>query len=235
MPIPHNLSVPMRVSAKERALAQIQDWIVDGTLEGGEKLNDAELAQVLGMSRTPIREALQALAHDGFVEMRPGRETRVAPIDPTTIDRLYPPLAALDAVAAETAAKSINAASVDQLRALNQQLADSIAKRDTFAALEADEQFHNVIVDLADNPYLTPLVATLHRHVRRLRYTFFRDVSASAFADASVSEHAAIIKALEAGDAGEAGRLMRQNWLRPMDEMRAFWGKQSISGEPADG
>lgn len=81
MPVPHNFSSPVRMSAKERALSQIQRWIIEGTLEPGEKLIDAELAESLGVSRTPIREALQLLEVQGLVSMHPGKETRVMIIE----------------------------------------------------------------------------------------------------------------------------------------------------------
>ena len=68
MPIPTNHSKPIRTTAKENAFNQLQQWIIDGTLHPGEKLNDTELAQALGVSRTPIRESLQLLEVQGFVK-----------------------------------------------------------------------------------------------------------------------------------------------------------------------
>ena len=72
MPIPQNYSAPVKLSAKDRAYNQIQEWIVDGTLVPNEKINDAQLANALGISRTPVREALQLLALQGLVAMKPG-------------------------------------------------------------------------------------------------------------------------------------------------------------------
>lgn len=83
MPIPSNISKPVRQTAKTIALEQIQKWIVEGILAPGEKINDDELAKALGISRTPVREALQLLAVQGFVEMSPGRETRISQIEKT--------------------------------------------------------------------------------------------------------------------------------------------------------
>ncbi|MDY7046863.1 GntR family transcriptional regulator, partial [Virgibacillus sp. M23] len=65
MPVPKNFSSPVRMTAKERALSQIQRWIIDGTLQPGEKLIDAELAESLAVSRTPISEAFQLLEVQG--------------------------------------------------------------------------------------------------------------------------------------------------------------------------
>ena len=106
MPIPRDVPKMERISAKQRALEQIQRWIIEGTLRPGEKILDGELAEVLGMSRTPVREALQILEMQGFVEMHPGSATKVTSIRREDVFRIYPPLAALDATAesAETSA-----------------------------------------------------------------------------------------------------------------------------------
>lgn len=221
MPIPQDFVAPLQMSAKERALEEIQRWIVDGTLAAGEKLSDADLAQALGMSRTPVREALQVLAQEGFVEMRAGKLTRVTQVDPTAIGQVYPLLAALEAVAANSAAATMDAASLEQLRTINEQLRGAIRLNDAFGTLASDEQFHSLIVEAADNPYLTPLASTLHRHLLRLQYAFFRD--ASFLVASSVLEHEAIIEALAARSGADAARWMQQNWLRPMEEMEAFW------------
>ncbi|MEC1737002.1 GntR family transcriptional regulator [Bacillus mojavensis] len=81
MPIPSNAPKPKRQTAKKLAFEQIQKWIVEGVLMPGEKLNDDALAKALGVSRTPVREALQLLEMQGFVEMSPGKETRISQIE----------------------------------------------------------------------------------------------------------------------------------------------------------
>jgi DNA-binding GntR family transcriptional regulator len=91
MPLPTNFSTPIRLSAKDQAFNQIQQWIIDGTFHPGEKLNDGKLAKVLGISRTPVREALQTLQAQGFVEMHPGKETRVTMIEKEDISKILPP------------------------------------------------------------------------------------------------------------------------------------------------
>nr|MDH3161656.1 GntR family transcriptional regulator [Bacillus licheniformis] len=104
MPIPKNYTPQVRLSAKEKAFHQLRRWIVDGTLEPGEKVTDVDLAEALGVSRTPVREALQLLESQGFVEMKPGKETKITLIHPDDALAVYPPLAHLQALAAELAA-----------------------------------------------------------------------------------------------------------------------------------
>lgn len=77
MPIPQNYKKQGRVSAKSLVLNQLQDWIIEGVLKPDEKINDGELAEALGVSRTPVREALQILELSGLVEMVPGQKQKL--------------------------------------------------------------------------------------------------------------------------------------------------------------
>ncbi|CAH1208881.1 HTH-type transcriptional repressor RspR [Paenibacillus plantiphilus] len=220
MPIPTSYSTPARVSAKERALSQIQRWIIDGTLQPGEKLVDAELAEALGVSRTPVREALQLLEVQGLVEMHPGRDTRVQTIEKDDILKMYTTLAALHALAAETASTLIRPEEIELLRGLNAEFAAAIENGQPYRAMEIDEQLHNLIVEVSDNSYVAAFSASLQIHIRRFKYVFLaQPVSATA---ASVEEHAAIIKVLEQGDHEAAASVMKQNLLRPMRELHAI-------------
>ncbi|GLI09754.1 GntR family transcriptional regulator [Paenibacillus tyrfis] len=217
MPIPGNFSTPIRLSAKERALSEIQRWIIDGTLHPGEKLLDADLAEALGVSRTPVREALQLLEAQGLVELHPGKETRVKLIEKDDILKMYPTLASLHALAAEQAAPYVLPGHIEQLKELNARFTDAIAVGQPFQAMEWDEQFHNLIVDIADNPYIASFGASLQIHIRRFKYVFLKQPIAAT--QASVQEHAAVIQALEKREPEAAAAMMKQNLLRPMREL----------------
>ncbi|WP_126426986.1 GntR family transcriptional regulator [Brevibacillus marinus] len=217
MPIPQNQAKLPRLSAKDRVFQQLQRWIVDGTIQPGEKLQDAEIAEALGVSRTPVREALQLLQVMGFVEMNPGRDTRVTTIAKDDILKVYPVLASLHALAAELAAAAIRPEQLARLRRINDQFAATLAQKEAYQAMELDEQFHGEILDAAANPYITSFSGTLQMHIRRLKYVFLQRPIADA--RKSVAEHAAIVEALERRDGEAAAALMKQNWLRPMHEI----------------
>ncbi|WP_404447043.1 GntR family transcriptional regulator [Sutcliffiella horikoshii] len=223
MPIPSNYSSPTRVSAKKRAFAQIQEWIIDGTLQPKEKLNDAELAQALGVSRTPIREALQLLNVQGLVEMFPGVGTQVTSVNKEDITKILPPLGALEALAAELATPLITQDTIDTLREINTKFAHAIKKGDFYSALKQDEQFHNIIVENAQNPYLANSVSNLQAHV--LRLYFHQSIILTG---ASIEEHESMLKAFENRDKETAAKIARTNWLRAIDE---FYAEQKDSGE----
>lgn len=212
MPIPSDFLTPNRLSAKERAFNQIQEWIIDGTLQPKEKLNDAELAQALGVSRTPVREALQLLNVQGFVEMQPGVATQVTTVNKDDISKILPPLAVLQALASELATPVIDNQSIDSLHDINIEFAKAITEGDYYSALKLDEQFHKSIVDITQNPYITNTISMLQAHVRRL---FFH--KSIILTTDSVKEHEAILQAFECRDKEAASSIARKNWLRPID------------------
>ncbi|WP_134701658.1 GntR family transcriptional regulator [Ammoniphilus sp. YIM 78166] len=217
MPVPKDYLAPHRISAKERALSQLQRWIIDGTLQPGEKLNDMELAEALGLSRTPIREALQLLEVQGFVEMQPGKITRVTLIEKEDILKIYPPLATLQSLAAELATPVIDKTQIQSLRELNQQFGEMIQKQQLFKAMELDEQFHDIILDAANNPYITSFCTTLQMHIRRFKYVLLQQPLSTTIH--SLEEHEAMISAFESRNPEQAAEAMRMNWVRAMNEL----------------
>lgn len=224
MPIPDFLPKLERKSAKLRAFTLLQQWIKNGTFAPGEKISDTELAKALGLSRTPIREALQMLEMQGFIEMKPGSVTRVTTIEKEDIFKIYPPLAALDAIAAETAAEKIDSATIKILREINQQFATALMKQKIDEALELDERFHQTILKVAENPFLTSFITTLQMHVSRFKYVFLQQPEVNS--QRSVEEHEAILDAFENKNSEKAGRMIYQNWMRSMTEIVKQLGKE---------
>ena len=213
MPIPLNHNKPVRISAKENAFNQLQQWITDGTLRPEEKLNDNELARALGVSRTPIRESLQLLEVQGFVEMFPGKATQVTKVKKEDIIDLLPPLAALQALSAELAVPNLNEEIIRNLEDSNERFSKAVHTEDYFLALKVDEEFHQIIVDAANNPYITSMVASLQAHVRRL--FFHNSIVLTTY---SIQQHDTIIDCLKKRDALLVSQLMRDNWLRAIED-----------------
>lgn len=213
MPIPIDHAKPIRKTAKENAFIQIQQWIIDGTLHPGEKLNDIELAKALGVSRTPIRESLQLLEVQGFVEMFPGKATQVTGVDKGSITDLLPPLAALQALSAELAIPHLTDNTIALLESTNKRFSEAVHAKNYFSAIKIDEEFHQIIVQTANNPYILSMVASLQAHVRRL---FFHN--SIVLTEKSIEEHDLIIKLMKDGNASTVSSVMRDNWLRAIDE-----------------
>jgi len=217
MPVPTDHAKPLRVSAKENAFNQLQQWIIDGTLHPGEKLNDTELAAALGVSRTPIRESLQLLEVQGFVRMYPGKATQVTEVDKESITDLLPPLAALQALSAELAIPQLTEETIALLESTNRRFAHAVYTENYFSALKIDEEFHQIIVDVADNPYIISMVASLQAHVRRL---FFHN--SIILTEKSIDEHDKIITLMKNRDEENVSAIMRGNWLRAIEEFHSL-------------
>ena len=217
MPVPQNFKAPARMSAKEKAFDQIQRWIIDGTLQPGEKLLESELSESLGVSRTPIREAFQLLEVKGLVATYPGKETKVTGVEKGDIFKLYSTLAALHASAAEVAAKLIRPEQIRHLIDLNTEFERAVGSDQPYLAMETDEEFHNAIVELSSNPYTASFSDSLQVHIRRFKYVFLQQPIDST--QASVDEHFAIIRAFQSRDGAAAHEAMKQNLIRPMREL----------------
>ncbi|MDM5303258.1 GntR family transcriptional regulator [Bacillus subtilis] len=213
MPIPSNISKPVRQTAKTIALEQIQKWIVEGILAPGEKINDDELAKALGVSRTPVREALQLLAVQGFVEMSPGRETRISQIEKNDVFKVYPPMAALQSTAVELAIENIQSSHLEEMAAINQQMKTAIDRNEIYEALELDKAFHDVMIDAADNEYIRNFTSVLHMHILRLEYLFFKSPQNS------IEEHEQMIQACKEKDRKKAAELTYSNWIKPIQDI----------------
>lgn len=213
MPIPANHAKPVRQSAKESAFNQLQQWIIDGTLLPGEKLNDGELAEALGISRTPVRESLQLLEVQGFVKMYPGKATQVTEIEREAIKDLLPPLAALQSLSAELAIDHLTEDHLLQLEAINERFAKAIDSNNGYGALKVDEAFHQLIVDITKNTYIQGMVESLQPHVRR--HFFHHSI---VLTEQSVEEHSTIIAAMKDDNKEKAVAVMKENWLRTLQE-----------------
>jgi DNA-binding GntR family transcriptional regulator len=103
MPLPNSAPKLNRPAVKDEVYAALLEWIVDGTLGPGERVRDKELAEALGVSRTPVREALQRLEDAGLVETSASRWTRVASLDVAQAEQVYPVVWSLETLAVELA------------------------------------------------------------------------------------------------------------------------------------
>jgi len=194
---------------RDSVFVRIRDAIIDGTLEPGERLVDGELSGWLGVSRTPIREALARLEAAGLVETKPGRYTMVSPIDPRTLADAQEVTAAMNELAVRTAVPILTDADLTGMRAANDTFAEALRNGDVVVAVVADDAFHRIPVDRAGNAAIRTVLdqyTPVLRRVERIRFASLRGRD-------SVAQHARIIAFAEAGDAEAAAIETRKNWL----------------------
>ena len=212
MPIPAFSStdaITPRKLLRDEAYDRLSSAIVRGEFKPGEKLTDTAIAQWLGISRTPVREALARLERSGLVQTVPGRITIVSSIDPKTTNHAVLVAEALHTLAAREAAAHITDADVQQMLSANEQLQQALDKSDAAQAIETDDAFHQVAIHRANNPILVNALEQVMPMLRRAEYFHF----GSLLTPDSVKQHAKIIAALKDHDAQQAADASRENWL----------------------
>jgi DNA-binding GntR family transcriptional regulator len=206
----------------------VRDWIIVGELKPGESLNDQHIAEVLGVSRTPVREALQRLEDDGFVETAVNRWTRVAPLELTDVISVYKIVEVLDLLAFELARLKIDPRSfVGSLRLANEAMIEAACADDAQAAMSADEDFHRVWLSRAENPQLEEIIEKLKLKLQRAELAHF---DGPARISASYGEHLAIIHSIELGDFSGCADAIKRNWQASLERIKSTCRVFEIDG-----
>ena len=197
MPIPADVPAIDRRLLRDDVYGRLRDAIVDGTFAPGEQLRDLELAEWLGVSRTPVREALLRLAEAGLVVTQPGRSTTVSSLDERAVRDARDVVAAMHGVAVREAVGLLTAADLEAMREANRRFGSAIEEGDVDAALRADDELHGVLVAVAANRALTAVLDQFTPVVRRAERLRFSSVDGRA----SLERHDNLIRLCAAGDA----------------------------------
>lgn len=209
-----------RLPASERAYRILKRQILDNDITAGSQILELEAAARLGMSRTPIREAMVRLDQEGMVELRPRHGMRVLPISPDVLAEIYEILTALEGIAAEAAARK--GASPEQLANLQQavdEMEAALAADDLLRWSIADATFHRQLVDLAGNRRLAALVEQVSDQAHRARMTTLRLRPRPV---SSNRDHAALVQAIRDRDARLAREIHEQHRRRAADMLVAL-------------
>jgi DNA-binding GntR family transcriptional regulator len=209
MPVPKRRAETSRTLLRDQAYVRLRDAILDGTLEPGEQLKDAEIAEWLGLSRTPIREALARLEEYGLVETAPNRYTRVTPLSAGDARDGFTVVAALHSLAARLGVPRVAESELAAMRKANEDFAAALRAVDVDRALAADDRFHDVLVHASANREIARSLERLMPKVRRLERARF----ASLAGRRSVEAHHRIIELCARGKADQAAEAVRENWL----------------------
>ena len=157
---------------REVVYETLRDAIRNGSLTPGERLMEIQLAEELGVSRTPVREAIRKLELERFVVMLPRRGTYVANLSLKDINEVFEIRSALDGLAAGLAAERITEEELEQMERLLVEIADHIEQHDNQKIVEADEAFHDILYRASRNERLVGIIFNL-----REQFTRFRSVS----------------------------------------------------------
>ncbi|MBT2700774.1 GntR family transcriptional regulator [Bacillus sp. ISL-40] len=198
-----------RLSFRDEVYQTLKRSIITLELQPEERLNDKELAEKFGISRTPVREALKRLEDEGLVESLPGSSTRVAPLKLEEAKHAFTVVAALHALAARLANPLLKETDIEELEFSNKTLRVAIEKGDVIKAIEADRAFHKVFLDAAANPEIALALERIIPKIQRLEISQFISLKGLK----SVEQHDQIISSCKNQEHERVVRLVEENWL----------------------
>lgn len=195
---------PLRESVYEA----LTEMIIAGSLERGQHLVEVELAEMLGVSRQPVREALQRLHNEGWVDLRPGFGAMVHVPAEDEVDQLLAARAALESESARLAAArpDKDKDKLARMRELCRTGAAFLDEGDIDAAVSANAELHRLVSEMSGNKFLLDFAAQVDRRVR-----WYYTPVAPARGQASWKEHTRLVKAIAQGDADRAAQIMREH------------------------
>lgn len=197
-----------RTLLRDRAYEAIRDAIVAGEIEPGAVVRDGELAERLGLSRAPVREAFSRLVDEGLLESKPQSYTRVTPVVAADVRDAAAVVGSMHELATRVAVPRLGGADVDVMRAANDRFAAAVHAGDVDAALRADDELHDVLVRASGNRAAAATVARYTPLIRRLERHRFGEGGNCR----SAGLHERLIEACAAGDVDEAVRVTAEIW-----------------------
>ncbi|MGN2390486.1 GntR family transcriptional regulator [Pelomicrobium sp. G1] len=188
--------------------ARLRDMIIQGELAPGARLNERVLCQQLGISRTPLREALKVLATEGLVELLPNRGAVVTQLTLRAVREIFEVMGALERLAGELACRNATDADIAEIRALHYQMMAHYARGDLAGYFRYNQQIHIKLVECTGNATLAATYRNLNAHVRRARY--MANLSRERW-DKAVQEHEEILDALVKRDSARLQGLLQDH------------------------
>ena len=206
----HNLKVNMNeyLPLRDVVFNTLRQAILKGELEPGERLMEIQLADRLGVSRTPIREAIRKLELEGLVLMIPRKGAEVAKISEKSLRDVLEVRRSMEELAIELACQRISDTDMEDMDAAQAAFRDAIAKGDAMEIAETDEAYHDVIYNCTRNTRLVQILNNLREQMYRFRLEYIKDEDKRQIL---LIEHEKILKALRSRHVAEARAAVREH------------------------
>lgn len=205
---------PVRGALHEEAADRLRDMIVEGTLAASDRIPEQLLCRQLGISRTPLREALKMLAAEGLVVLQPNRGATVSDPGPEEVDQTFRVIGALEALAGDLACAQASEADIAEIRVLHYQMALHRTRRELPDYFRLNQRIHERIVEASGNAVLAETYRRLLGRIRRHRY--MANLSEVRW-DQAMQEHGEMLEALAARDGTRLADILH----RHLDNKRA--------------
>lgn len=198
----------------DTVVSHLRNLIIEGALAPGMKLNERELCETLGISRTPLREAMKVLAAEGLIDTFPNRGAFVSRMSENEIWETFEVMSGLEAMSGELAAARITPVEIAEIKALHYAMLACRAQNDLPGYYSRNQTIHNKINEAARNSVLRQTYLSMNRRLLALR--FKSNVQPGKW-DTAIQEHEEMIQALEARDGARLAHLLRQHLLEKRD------------------
>ncbi len=206
-----------RQSLHGEMVERLRDMIIEGKLAPGARVNEGQLAAALGVSRTPMREAIKFIASEGLIELVPGRGARIRVLTPRDVREMLEVLSALECAAGRILCRAASVAEIGALRSLHDRMMGFYQRRDRLEYYKLNQGFHTGITVYGGNRFLAAQHAAIQARLKRIR--FIGNGAPEKWAGA-VAEHEEMIAALEARDEERLARVLAQHLDRTWERVR---------------
>ncbi|KGM33971.1 GntR family transcriptional regulator [Inquilinus limosus] len=204
-----------RPSLHDQIVGRIRDMVIEGVLPPGARIHEGQLGAQLGVSRTPLREALKYLASEGLLDLVPGRGAVVKRFSAKEVQDMLAVLGLLEAEAGRLACADAADAGIREVRALHDRMLEHYRRRERLEYFKLNQAIHSAILHLSGNAALVTVHGILQSRLKRIR--FIGNGSEEKWA-AAVADHEEMIAALEARDPERLAAIlsahMRESWNR---------------------
>lgn len=204
---------------RERVFHEIHEKILNGVYRDSVELREIALAEELGVSRTPVREALRQLELEGLVKIVPNKGAVVTAITKKDVKDIYIIRSMLEGLCARWATENITEEQLDEMEEillLSEFYINKKKKEPTSQVVELDGKFHEVLYEASDSRIMKHLLSDFHKYVRLARRT---SVENPERAEKSIEEHRALLEAIKAKDADKAEELANKHMLNVMKNL----------------
>ena len=200
-----------RTFVKDEAYNILHDKIITGELTPYTQLKISELSKELGISRTPVREAILRLENEDLVISKANQWTMVAPIKVERLKDIYPLVLELESYALRENFNQITDEFIDELEKINKQIKMEHMNENITRVIELDDEFHDLIVGLSPNKEIKPIIDRLKKRIKRFEIGFYQAKDVHK-APSTYDEHLILIESLRKRDLDKSLDALRQNW-----------------------
>jgi DNA-binding GntR family transcriptional regulator len=212
-------------SLSELALRELREAIIDGRLKLGDHLSEIRLSQMLGISKTPVREALQQLRREGLVKIDPQRGTSIFSIEDAEVDQILDFRSLLEVAGATKIFSSDRAAACRRMRAVVTAMSKALARGDVQSYRRLDADFHFVLIEESGNHYIINAYGLVAAKIGALRSRAHDDKNV---VDSSLVVHSRLLELLETGDAKAFCVLLERHIRNAGRDYRAWLARQVV-------